>query len=248
MTTLFISDLHLHPSRPEIIDCFLDFLASWGGRAGTLYILGDLFEAWIGDDQPEAAYQAVKAALRDFTERGTAVRFLHGNRDFLVGTRFAAETGCTLLDEPARIDLYGTATLLMHGDALCTGDEDYQELRRRFRDPRWQQQVLQLPVERRLAMAREARELSVLAAQERDQRISDVDPGEVRRIMEQHQVRLLIHGHTHRPGSHRLQCNGASATRIVLGDWYRNGSVLVAEPEGLELQHHDCAQRVPASS
>lgn len=226
MTTLFISDLHLHPARPAIIEGFIAYLASIRGEAESLYILGDLFEAWIGDDSPEPAYQPVKSALKQCVEHGTPVFMMHGNRDFLIGQTFERETSCTLIDDPTLVDLYGTPTLLMHGDSLCTDDSDYQALRLRLRDPEWQRQALSLPLEERLQLAREARELSELSSRDKDAYIMDVNREEVLRRMQQHGAEQLIHGHTHRPGEHDLTLDGRPLKRLVLGDWYEQGSVL----------------------
>ncbi len=234
MATLFISDLHLHPERPAISRCLLDFL----GRLDPtqrLYILGDLFEAWIGDDHPEPAYRPVKQALQNATAAGVEIYLMHGNRDFLLGPRFARETGCTLLADPTVIDLYGRRTLLMHGDSLCTDDREYQRLRERLRDPQWQREALALPVEQRLQFAEQARQLSAAAGRERDAALMDVNQDEVRRVLRRHDADLLIHGHTHRPGIHRFEDGGRRRERAVLGDWYEQGSVLRASDAGLEL-------------
>ena len=236
MSTLFISDLHLHPSRPAIIDCFTRFLATRCRGIRALYILGDLFEAWIGDDDPEPAYIEVRAALRQCVEAGTPVYVMHGNRDFLLGERFAADTGCTLIADPTRLDLYGIATLLMHGDALCTDDLEYQAMRKKLRDPQWQKQALSLPVKERLELAVEARELSLLSNQGKDQSIMDVNPDEVLRVIREYSVRLLIHGHTHRPAIHQINVQGISATRIDLGDWYESASALMVDAGGWRME------------
>jgi UDP-2,3-diacylglucosamine hydrolase len=240
MSTLFISDLHLHPSRPAIIECFLTFLKQQHGQAEALYILGDLFETWIGDDHPEPVYQPVKSALKAFGNAETPVYLMHGNRDFLLSGQFAAETGCSLLPDPTRIDLYGTATILMHGDSLCSDDKEYQRLRSRVRDPAWQRDILGLPVEQRLHMARQARELSAQSKQGKDEAIMDANQDAIRRSVEEYHADLLIHGHTHRPGIHTFRNNGREITRIVLGDWYEKGSVLAIDPQGWELRTLNC--------
>jgi UDP-2,3-diacylglucosamine hydrolase len=234
MTTLFISDLHLHPARPAVIRCFIAFLATLGNTR-ALYILGDLFDAWAGDDHPEPAYTPVKQALKQCTAAGTPVYLLHGNRDFLLGARFARETGCTLLEDPSVISLNGRRTLLMHGDSLCTDDRDYQALRARLRSPQWQQQALSLPLEERLQFARQARELSAETNRGKDDYLMDANPAEIQRVFDTHRVELLIHGHTHRPGIHRLTHNGRQLQRVVLGDWYEQGSVLRVADGQLEL-------------
>jgi len=237
MATLFISDLHLHPVRPAIGDTLLRFLTDIRGNAEALYILGDLFEAWVGDDHPEPAYEPIKQALKACTQAGTPVFLLRGNRDFMLGEQFSVETACTLLDECSTINLYGTRTLLLHGDTLCTDDTDYQALRRRLRDPQWQQQTLSLPLEERLQMAEQARELSSLSVQGKDDVIMDVNQAEVLRVFEQYNVSLMIHGHTHRPGIHDIEHRGRKLQRAVLGDWSRQGSVLSVDPEmGVRLE------------
>ena len=236
MSTLFISDLHLHPARPAIIGCLLEFLKRQRGQAEALYILGDLFDAWVGDDHPEPAYQPVKAALRACADAGTPVYLMHGNRDFLLNGQFVAETGCILLQDPTRIDLYATPTLLMHGDSLCTDDHEYQRMRSRVRDPSWQRHVLKLPVAERLELARQARDLSVLSQQGKDEYIMDVNQEEVLRAVNDNRADLLIHGHTHRPGIHHFKSNDRPITRIVLGDWYETGSVLSVTPDGWRLE------------
>lgn len=232
MATFFVSDLHLHPSRPALIQSFLRFLRKQGGQAEAIYILGDLFEAWVGDDDPEPAYAGVRIALKQCVDAGTPVYVMHGNRDFMIGEQFASQTGCTLIEDPTRIDLYGTPTLLMHGDSLCTDDTDYQALRKKVRDPQWQQAALELPLAQRLELAQQARELSTLANQGKEERIMDVNALEVRRVIEANQVRLLIHGHTHRAGIYPVETDQQPATRIDLGDWYESGSALVAGPQG----------------
>ena len=240
MSTLFISDLHLHPSRPAIIECFLTFLKQQQGQAEALYILGDLFEAWIGDDHQEPVYRPVKSALKGFRNAGTPLYLMPGNRDFLLSEQFAAETGCSLLPDPTRIDLYGTATVLMHGDSLCSDDKDYQRLRSKVRDPAWQRDILRLPVEQRLQMARQARQLSAQSKQGKDEIIMDANQDSIRRSVEESQADLLIHGHTHRPGVHTFRSNGREITRIVLGDWYESGSVLAIDPQGWQLKTLNC--------
>jgi UDP-2,3-diacylglucosamine hydrolase len=240
MSTLFISDLHLHPSRPAIIQCFLTFLRQQQGQTEALYILGDLFESWIGDDHPEPVYQPVKSALKDFSDAGTPLYLMHGNRDFLLSVQFAAETGCRLLPDPTRIDLYETATVLMHGDSLCSDDKDYQRFRSKVRDPAWQRDILGLPVEQRLQMARQARQLSTHSNQGKDEIIMDVNQDAVRRTVEENQADLLIHGHTHRPGIHTFRNKRREITRSVLGDWYETGSVLSIDHQGWQLKTLSC--------
>jgi UDP-2,3-diacylglucosamine hydrolase len=236
MTTRFISDLHLHPSRPHIINAFVAFLDATRGETEALYILGDLFEAWIGDDHPETAFQPVKAALERCNASGTPVSIMHGNRDFLIGESFTRETGCLLLDDPTVVDFYGVRTLLMHGDSLCTDDKEYQQLRRDLRNPEWQRRTLALSVEERLQLAHDARELSVLSSRDKEEYIMDVNQDEVLRSLTASGAQCLIHGHTHRPGKHEFQHAGRTLQRIVLGDWYEHGSVLELDANRCDLR------------
>jgi UDP-2,3-diacylglucosamine hydrolase len=219
VTTLFISDLHLEESRPDITRAFLEFLQDRVVNAHTLYILGDFFEAWIGDDEHTPLQEQVAGALNQVSSNGTALYLMHGNRDFLLGQDYCQRVGATLLDDPTVIDLYGTPTLLMHGDSLCTADVEYQKFRANMRNPKTQQMLLARPLKDRQLMARQLREMSMAKNKGKSQAIMDVTAEEVVRVMEQHQVQQLIHGHTHRPARHPLQANGQPAERIVLGDW-----------------------------
>lgn len=235
-TTLFISDLHLDASRPAINELFLDFLRTAATQAQALYILGDLFEAWIGDDDPASEHRAVIAALHALNAQGTALYFMHGNRDFLIGADFAAHSGCTLLTDPTLIDLYGTPTLLMHGDTLCTDDTDYQKFRSLVRDPHWQRDFLAKPLEVRRQMALAARTESAAHIAGTAYEIMDANHDAVMAALRKHQVTQLIHGHTHRPAFHDYELDGAPARRIVLGDWYEQGSVLRCDASGCALE------------
>jgi len=230
VTTLFISDLHMEESRPDITGAFLRFLEEKALGAEQLYILGDFFEAWIGDDERTPLQEQAAAALRALSDRGTRVFLMHGNRDFLLGEVFCERAGATLLDDPTLIDLYGTPTLLMHGDSLCTADVEYQKFRDKMRDPQMQKMILARPLKDRQQMARQLREMSMASNQGKAEDIMDVTPEEVVRIMEAHNVPLLIHGHTHRPAEHSLEVNGKPAHRIVLGDWDKNFWWLTANP------------------
>ncbi|HZX25027.1 MAG TPA: UDP-2,3-diacylglucosamine diphosphatase [Woeseiaceae bacterium] len=232
MTKLFISDLHLQAARPDITERFFRFLETEAAEAEALYILGDLFEAWIGDDDPDEHNREVQAALRRLTDAGVAGYFMHGNRDFLIGEAFAERTGFTLLEDPAVHDLYGTPVLLSHGDAYCTDDLEYQAFRRQSRDPAWQQQVLSMSVEQRQALAGQAREESRAAMVDKAEDIMDVNADAVAAALREAGVTTLVHGHTHRPAVHELDLDGTAATRIVLGDWYEQGTVLHWTPEG----------------
>jgi len=240
MTTLFVSDLHLDAARPEITALFLRFLREEAMQAEALYILGDLFEAWVGDDAGGEPAGSVRRALREVSSSGVPVYFQRGNRDFLAGVRFAADTGATLLPDPAVVMLYGEPTLLMHGDLLCTGDTAYQAFRAQVRAPQWQQQFLAQPLAAREAFAAKAR-----AASKEHQKdvgsggamdaITDVDADAVAATLARYGVRRLIHGHTHRPAIHALEAGGRASRRIVLGDWYEQGSVLRVDADGIEL-------------
>jgi UDP-2,3-diacylglucosamine hydrolase len=236
MATLFISDLHLDPDRPVITALFLDFLQHRAVGAEALYILGDLFEAWIGDDDDARLGRQVAAALKDLTAGGVPVYLVHGNRDFLVGERFAAASGVYLLSEATVIDLYGTPTLIMHGDTLCTDDLTYQAFRAQVRSPQWQAQLLARPLAERRQIAKQLREGSQQATQQKAGEITDVNPDEVIRIMREYGISRLIHGHTHRPAIHNLLIDGRPAQRIVLGDWYEQGSVLSCNAAGCRLE------------
>ena len=237
MSTLFVSDLHLDPDRPEITALFGRFLDGEARGADALYILGDLFEAWVGDDDPSEAGAFVADRLRSLAESGVPTFFIRGNRDFLLGDTYAARCGMTLLDDPTVVDLYGTPTLLLHGDLLCTDDTAYQQFRTQTRDPQWQAQFLAQPLAARLAFAAQARAASLarygeLVAKGMAESVGDVAPATVQAWFERFGVRRMIHGHTHRPAIHD---EGHGRTRIVLGDWYEQGSVLRVTPDGCTL-------------
>jgi UDP-2,3-diacylglucosamine hydrolase len=230
VTTLFISDLHLEESRPDITEAFLGFLDGTASGVDQLYILGDFFEAWIGDDERTPLQEQIAAALRKLRGSGTEIFLMHGNRDFLIGQDFCDRAGATLLDDPTVINLHGTPPLLMHGDSLCTADVEYQKFRANMRNPQWQQMILQRPLEDRQQMARQLREISMAKNQGKEEFIMDVTTEEVVKDMEAHGVQRLIHGHTHRPAVHELTANGSPAKRIVLGDWDKNVWWLEARP------------------
>lgn len=242
MTTLFISDLHLDPSRPAITALFLDFLRNQARHAEALYILGDLFEAWIGDDTPSSAADDVAAALHELHESGVPVFFIRGNRDFLVGDDYAARAGMRILPDPAVIELYGKPVLLQHGDLLCTDDTAYQAFRTQTRDPAFQAQFLAQPLEARIAFAQQARAASQAHQSEMKkddhatfETITDVAPAEVVATFQRYGVDTMIHGHTHRPAIHSVDTGTRTCTRIVLGDWYEQGSVLRVDADGFTL-------------
>jgi UDP-2,3-diacylglucosamine hydrolase len=236
MATLFVSDLHLDPARPTITALFLNFLEQRARQANALYILGDLFEAWIGDDDDAEPGRTVAAALRALTSHGVPTYFLHGNRDFLLGERFASASGIRLLPESMVIELEGDPILLLHGDTLCTDDVEYQAFRAQVRDPVWRARTLALPLAQRRALAGQLRETSRRATRQKAADITDVNPTAVDRALRAHGVRRLIHGHTHRPAIHDWTLDGQSARRAVLGDWHDQGSVLVCDAAGWRLE------------
>ena len=235
MTTLFISDLHLDASRPDITGQFLRFLGTDARSATALYILGDLFEVWIGDDDLDNGKREIVAALKGTVDAGVPTFFMHGNRDFLIGPGFAAASGCELLPDPTIVELHGERVLLMHGDTLCTDDEGYQRFRSMVRDPAWQTQFLAMSIPERLALADQAREGSRAHMAQTADEIMDVNQGAVEQAMRSHDVATLLHGHTHRPDVHCFSSDGRERTRIVLGDWYEQGSMVRWNESGFEL-------------
>ncbi|WP_028490171.1 UDP-2,3-diacylglucosamine diphosphatase [Thiothrix lacustris] len=231
MTSWFIADLHLDASRPRVTQLLITFLQQVKGQADALYILGDLFEYWVGDDALDSVHAAhflpVITRLREVSDSGVALYFMHGNRDFLVGERFAESTGCTLLPEQCLIDLYGTPTLLLHGDTLCTDDVDYQQVRKLFRNPQWQQQFLALSLDERIRQAEAMRMQSRISMQGKAETILDVNQQAVNTALRCMGVSCMIHGHTHRPAVHEFVLDGALMQRVVLGDWHEDkGSFL----------------------
>ncbi|MEJ2417449.1 MAG: UDP-2,3-diacylglucosamine diphosphatase [Exilibacterium sp.] len=240
MTTYFISDLHLDESRPAIARAFFTWLDSIADDAEALYILGDFFEAWVGDDDDTPFNDNIIEHLGNFSRPRRRLYIMHGNRDFLIGEDFAHRTAATLLADPTRINLYGKTVLLMHGDSLCTGDTDYMAFRRQVRQREWQAQLLTKPVGERRALAAQLRTRSQSVNSLKAADIMDVTPTEVVREMETHGVQVLIHGHTHRPARHMLWANGKQAQRIVLGDWGAKGWCLAVSAEaGWELKSWD---------
>lgn len=236
MSTLFVSDLHLDAAWPHAIAQFLGFLESTAPSAEALYVLGDLFEAWIGDDDPDPQRARVCAGLQRLAQRGIPCYVMHGNRDFLLQSGFESRTGCQLLHDPTVIDLYGEPVLLTHGDALCTRDRAYQHLRAIVRRPRWQRRFLRLSVATRRALAEAARAGSREHTGMQSGEIMDVSEEAVAAAMRACGTRLLVHGHTHRPAIHELTLDGATAHRIVLGAWYEQGSCLVWDRAGYRLE------------
>jgi len=231
---LFLSDLHLAPERPSAVAAFRAFCAGPARDAAAVYILGDLFDSWIGDDQlTEPFASGVAAAIRGVTQSGVPVYVAHGNRDFLLGERFAATTGATLLPERQLIDIGGTATLVSHGDELCTGDVAYQRYRARIRDPASQRRLLSLPLFVRRLIARWLRRKSRDATSLKPESIMDVDEAAVAAAFRAFSVTRLIHGHTHRPATHAVEVDGRACERIVLADWHDHGYYVEADAAGV---------------
>lgn len=214
---------------------FLDLLAGPARSAEAFYILGDLFEAWIGDDDPAPHHAQVAAGLKGLAACGVPVQFLAGNRDFLLGKDYARSADTALLDEPVHLALYGVPTLLLHGDVLCTDDTEYQAFRRTVRDSAWQRQFLARPLAERRLMAADARAESRRRGAEKAPQIMDVNQDAVRQTFRHYGIRRMIHGHTHRPAVHRFTLDGQECERVVLGDWYENGSLLRVGEQGVEI-------------
>jgi len=233
---LFVSDVHLDEGAPEAQRQFLAFLRTEVAGARVLYILGDLFEVWVGDDDAGGDRAAVLAALRELTSSGVACFLLHGNRDFLIGRDFCRQTGCQLLPDPVIADLDGERVLLTHGDALCTDDHAYQELRSIVRAPAWQQRFLGLSLADRQLLANEARAGSRVHTARSIPKIMDVNAAAVATAFKAARVRRMIHGHTHRPAVHDALVEGEPVQRIVLGAWYEQGSYLAYESGRYELR------------
>lgn len=235
--TYFIADLHLSEEQPEMTECLMRFLTSDALQADALYILGDLFEYWLGDDNVTPLSTQVANAFTTLAAQGVPIYFIHGNRDFLIRQRYANASAMTLLPEHVVVDLYGTPTLIMHGDELCTRDLVYQKFRKKARGWWWPRLMLSLPLSTRLKIAENGRKKSKQNQQKLSNDIMDVTPEEVVEALRKHKVSRLIHGHTHRPALHDLTVDGHPAQRIVLGDWYEQGSILKVSAEGVELSN-----------
>ncbi len=227
----FISDLHLVETRPETTQLFLNFISYQATRAQALYILGDFFEAWIGDDNDSSLIQEIKAALKQLSSDGVKIYFMHGNRDFLIGSRFADECGLTLIPDPYVIDLFDTPTLLMHGDSLCVHDISHQRFRKYAYNPNINRFFTMLPLSIRKRLAYYARSKSKKSISQKDRQIMDVCPDEVKRVLKLHNAELLIHGHTHRPGMHDIDIDGKRKQRIVMSDWHETASIIRCDPQ-----------------
>jgi len=236
---LLISDLHLEEERPDITRAFLHLLATRACQAEALYILGDFFEVWIGDDAMTPFQQSIADALRALSERGTRIYLMHGNRDFMLGKGFCRAAGCTLLGDPSVVELGGERVLLMHGDSLCTRDEGYMRLRRLLRNPLSLFILRHLPLSTRRKLARKLRNESRAQTRMKASDIIDVTPELIPRVLAEHGVRTLIHGHTHRPATHELEVDGRPARRIVLGDWDQQGWALQVDESGFQQAPFD---------
>jgi UDP-2,3-diacylglucosamine hydrolase len=237
MATLLISDLHLCAERPGITELFLRFMRERASRAEALYILGDLFEYWVGDDAaPLPANRPIVDAIAAVSDRGVPVAAMRGNRDFLLGEEFARLCGAQLLPETALARIGGLDVVLLHGDSLCTDDAEHQAWRRQVLSPEWQRQVLATDLASRIAAAEQLRRESEARKQGKTMEIMDVNQGAVESVMREHGVLRMIHGHTHRPAVHRFMLDGQEARRYVLGDWYTQGSVLVCDDDDWRLE------------
>lgn len=231
--TLFASDLHLASEAPWAIDAFLAFLAGPARASDSLYLLGDLFEAWVGDDDDDPANVRACEGLARLAATGTAVYAMHGNRDFLMGETFERRTGVKLLPDPVLVDLHGVPTLLSHGDVFCTDDLPYQDLRSIVRRPSWQRRFLSLPLATRHELASAARTGSKAHTQRQIPKLMDVNPESVVRALRATGARRLIHGHTHRPAIHRFDVDGVPSERVVLAPWYEAASCIAVDPQGV---------------
>ncbi len=236
MAALVVSDLHIDAARPEIAEQFVAFLEREAAGSEALYVLGDLFEAWVGDDDPDAHRRGVIGALRRLTARGVPLYLQYGNRDFLYGPRFEHDTGGTLLADPVIVTRHGRRVLFTHGDALCTDDAPYQRLRAMVRDRAWQRAFLALALANRQSLAEQARAGSREHTAQQPAMLMDVNAEAVAALYRAAGVDTIVHGHTHRPAVHELKLDGRPRTRIVTGDWYTQGSVLLWDETGLHLQ------------
>ena len=235
-SVFLISDLHLETSRPDLCQAFLHFLTTTASEASALYILGDFFNVWIGDDDTSPLNLEISQALLAYAARGTAVYLMHGNRDFLLGESFARACGAILIPDPFVLHHGGNAFLLSHGDALCTRDSEYQQFRAMVRNPQWQAAILAKSLDERRAFAVQARAQSISMSSNKAEDIMDVSPDAVVSLMQTHAVTTLIHGHTHRPAVHTLNLDNIAAKRVVLGDWGSLGWYVRIQDQTLELK------------
>jgi UDP-2,3-diacylglucosamine hydrolase len=237
MNTKFISDLHLNETRPQVTQAFFAFLRDQTKSTEALYILGDFFDAWIGDDDDTPLNKEVALELNNLSKKGTRIFLMHGNRDFLLGQQFAQNAGAELIAEGAVINLYNHPTLLLHGDSLCTADKNYMAFRQQVRSNAWQTHILSQPLDARRQLAAQLREKSQAMNSLKAEDIMDVTQDEVIKVMREASVTRLIHGHTHRPARHRLTIEGVPAERIVLGDWHDKGWAITATQNTFELEY-----------
>tara|TARA_Y100001980_G_C14483630_1_gene261713 strand:+ start:52 stop:777 length:726 start_codon:yes stop_codon:yes gene_type:complete len=235
MTTVFLSDIHISDQHPEISKHLEEFLLEEGSKTDTIFVLGDLFEYWLGDDDPNPSFAEIKNLLRKLSDKNISIFFIHGNRDFLIGESFAEETGCHILRDPHVIDLYGKKVLISHGDIFCTDDKEYQLFRNQTRDPAWKKFILNKPLAFRKNFAKKARLQSQEHTSSEKSKIMDVNEDEILKMYEKYNVDIIIHGHTHRPAIHDVFFNGRNCQRIVLGDWYEQGSILKCDETGFDL-------------
>ena len=235
MHSIFVSDLHLCPTRPAINATFFEFLRGPVAQSEALYILGDLFEYWAGDDDDDPFNASVLSALRELSDDGVALYVMHGNRDFLIGERFSAACGAKLLPDPTLLDLYGTRTLLIHGDTLCTDDVKYLEFRAKVRSPDWQGQFLAQTLAQRKAIIAGLRSENAVEKKFKTEEIMDATPAGIEAALRAHDYPRLIHGHTHRPALHRHDVDGRTCERWVLADWYASGSYLKCDAAGCRV-------------
>lgn len=229
----FISDLHLCEERPDITAALLDYLRGDARQTQNLFVLGDLFEVWIGDDATSPLIEKIITAFKELSNTGVKLYFCHGNRDFLIGERFSQQTGFTLLGDTHEIDICGQPTLVMHGDTLCSDDKDYLAFREMVRNPIWQQELLSKSIEERLTIAKHLRSQSQQAATVKSMQIMDVNPTTVEETFKNNHVSMIVHGHTHRPAIHQLEGN----IRIVLGDWDKQAWLFRVDKNNFELKH-----------
>ena len=239
MTTLFISDIHISDDYLKIHSQFLDYISKIDTNINALYILGDLFDYWLGDDDPNPIFRDTEKALNRLSDKNVSVFFIHGNRDFLISDHFAQRAGIKILPDPSVIEIYGKRILISHGDIFCTDDQKYQSFRKETRNPVWQKMILEKPLEYRKEFSMNARKKSIEHTQASNEIIMDVNENEIIKILNEHNLTQVIHGHTHKPAIHNTISNKKNYQRIVLGDWYNQGSVLKWDKSGpnlIELQ------------
>ncbi len=235
MTTIFLSDIHVSNEHPEISKQLKEFLLKEESKTNAIYVLGDLFEYWLGDDDPNPLFKEIKQIFKKLSDKNISIFFIHGNRDFLIGESFAKETGCQILHDPYVIDLFGEKVLLSHGDIFCTDDKEYQLFRNQTRDPAWKESILSKSLSFREEFAKQARLESSKHTSSKKNEIMDVNKDEILKMYEKYNVDIIIHGHTHRPAIHDVFFNEKNYKRIVLGDWYEQGSILRFNEKGFEL-------------